>query len=599
MQSIGIDAIHGTNYTSGATLFPQQLGQASTWNLDLAKQCGEVTAYETKASGIPWSFSPVLDIGRDARWPRLWETYGEDPLLASRMGVSFIEGMQGDDISNPNKLVACMKHFLGYSVTLSGKDRSQAWIPHRQLLEYFVPTFQAAIDAGAQTIMINSGEMNGIPVHANKKILVDLLRDELGFEGLAVTDWEDIGYLVSRHRVAVDFKDAIRIAINAGIDMAMVPLDASFPVLLKELVDEGKVPMSRIDESVERILRVKKNLGLFENPVGDLDSYTKFASEAHTAMALQAAEESIILAKNEDGVLPLKSGSKVLVVGPNAQSLNSLNGGWTGTWQGTDVKYNTPGKHTILEALQHRSGAEVSFAEDDKAVAAAGSADVIIACLGETPYTEKPGDIDDMDLDPEQLALIKALKETGKPIVVVLIEGRPRIVRDIVDDAAAILVGFLPGDNGGTAITNILYGDANPCGKFPITYPKNSNDLITYDHKGTDLVYRDFSMNGFKPQWEFGSGLSYTTFEYSGLTVAPALDGGIKVSVTVTNSGAITGKEVVQVYVSDLVASITPSVKRLRAFDKIELAAGASKTLSFDISKEELSFVGAANEWLL
>ena len=594
----GIDAIHGTNYTSGATLFPQQLGQASTWNLDLAKKCGVVTAYETKASGIPWSFSPVLDIGRDARWPRLWETYGEDPMLASKLGVAFIDGMQGDDMGQADKVAACMKHFLGYSVTLRGKDRTQAWVPRRQLLEYFTPTFQAAIDAGAQTVMINSGEMNGIPVHVNEEILVDLLRDQMGFEGLAVTDWEDIGYLVSRHRVATDFKDAIRMAINAGIDMAMVPTDASFPLLLKELVEEGLVPMSRIDESVARILLVKKNLGLFENPVGDLDSYNKFASAEFTAMALETAEESIILAKNDNDILPLSSDSKILVVGPNAQSLNSLNGGWTGTWQGVDVKYNTPGKPTILQSLEAKSGNNVTFAEDDKAVAAAASADVIIACLGETPYTEKPGDIDDLDLDPKQIALVKSLKETGKPIVLVMIEGRPRVIREIVDDATAILVGFLPGDEGGNAIANLLYGDVVPSGKFPITYPKHSNDLLTYDHKGTDLVHRDFSMNGFNPQWEFGYGLSYTTFAYSALSVAPALDGGLIVSVTVTNSGQREAKEVVQVFVSDVVASITPSVKRLRAFDKINLAAGESKTVSFDISERDLSFVGTANEWI-
>ncbi len=593
----GIDAIHGTNYTREATLFPQQLGQASSWNLDLARTCGEVTAYETKASGIPWAFSPVLDIGRDARWPRLWETYGEDPLLARSLGEAYINGMQGDDVSDPNSVATCMKHFLGYSVTLRGKDRTQAWIPHRQLLEYFVPTFQTAIDAGAKTVMINSGEMNGIPVHANSKILVDLLRTELGFEGLAVTDWEDIGYLVGRHRIATDFKDAIRIAINAGIDMAMVPMDTKFPVLLKELVEEGAVPMSRIDESVARILTLKEELKLWDNPVGDLESYTAFASEEHSQKALTAAEESIILAKNENNILPLSKDKNILVVGPNANSLNVLNGGWTGTWQGSDPQYNTTGKKTILEALQARYGKQVITATDDKAVTAAGQADVIVACLGEKTYTEKPGDIDDLDLDPAQVALVKALKETGKPIVLVMIEGRPRIISEIEPLADAVIVGFLPGDEGGEAITNILFGDANPSGKFPITYPKYSNDLICYDHKGTDLVHRDFSMNGFNPQWEFGHGLSYTTFDYSGLTAVKNLKGGIDVTVTVTNSGDRAGKEVVQVYVSDLVASITPSVKRLRAFDKVALESGSSETLSFSISKEDLSFVGIENEW--
>ena len=592
----GIDAIHGTNYTVGSTLFPQQLGQAASWNRALATECGEVTAYETKASGIPWTFSPVLDIGRDARWPRLWETYGEDPHLASELGVAYIQGLQSDNVDSPYKVASTMKHFLGYSVTLRGKDRGPAWIPDRQLREYFLPTFEAAIAAGAKTVMINSGEINGIPVHANKAILIDLLREELGFKGLAVTDWEDVGYLVSRHRIAEDFKDAIRIAINAGIDMAMVPMDTRFPVLLKELVEEGKVPLSRIDESVKRILMMKKELGLFDRTMENLSEFPDFASPKHQAKALQAAEESIILAKNDDEMLPLSADSKVLVVGPNANSLNVLNGGWTGTWQGDNPKYSTQGKDNILEALKRKKGTQITYAAEDE-VAAAASADVIVACIGEKTYTEKPGDIDDLTLDADQIKLIKDLKETGKPIVLVVIEGRPRVIKDIVDDASAILVGFLPGDAGGEAIANILFGETVPSGKFPITYPKNSNDLITYDHKGTDLVHRDFSMNGFNPQWEFGHGLSYTQFEYSGLTANPTAD-GVSVSVTVTNSGAVEAKEVVQLYVSDLVASITPSVKRLRAFDKINLASGESQTLSFDLSRRDLSFVGIDNEWV-
>jgi len=594
----GIDAIHGTNYTTGATLFPQQLGQASTWNLDLARQCGEVTSYETKASGIPWSFSPVLDIGRDARWPRLWETYGEDPFLAAELGVAFVEGMQGEDVSQPNKVAACMKHFLGYSVTQRGKDRTQAWIPERQLREYFLPTFKAAIDAGAKTIMINSGEMNGIPVHANSKILVDLLRDELGFKGLVVTDWEDIGYLVSRHRIAKDFKEAIGIAINAGIDLAMVPMDPSFPTLLKELVEEGVVPMSRIDQSVRRILRIKKELGLFETTTLTKEAYPNFASSKHEKMALKAAEESIILAKNENNILPISPDQKVLVVGPNANSLNVLNGGWTGTWQGDNAKYNTPGKLTILEALKEKQGANISYAGDEGAATAASGADVVVVCVGEKPYTEKPGDIDDLNLDPEQISLVKKVKEAGKPIVLVVIEGRPRILNEIEGDAQAILVGFLPGDEGGKAIANVLYGEANPSAKFPITYPKAANDLLNYDHKGTDLVHRDFSMNGFNPQWEFGYGLSYTQFDYSGLVVTPLPGSGATVTVTVTNTGKLKGKEVVQVYFQDLVASITPPVKRLRAFDKIELEPGASKTLNFTVTQKDLSFVGIDNKWV-
>ncbi len=594
----GIDAIHGTNYTMGATLFPQQLGQASTWNLDLAKQCGEVTAYETRASGIPWSFSPVLDIGRDARWPRLWETYGEDMLLASELGKAFINGMQGDDMSASNKVAACMKHFLGYSVTLRGKDRTQAWVPERQLREYFLPTFKTAIDNGAATVMINSGEVNGIPVHANKWVLTDLLRDELKFEGLAVTDWEDIGYLVSRHKVAVDFKDAIVQAINAGIDLAMVPMDTSFPVILKEAVEEGLVPMSRINESVERILRVKERLGLFENPYYDFDKYDQFASESHRQMALAAAEESIILAKNENNTLPLTGDQKILVVGPNSNSLNVLNGGWTGTWQGADPTYNTPGKMTIQDAMKEQFGDKVIFAEEGMEETAANSADVIVVCLGEKTYTEKPGDINDLDLDPDQVALFNKLASTDKPIVLVLIEGRPRVISMIEAEADAIVVGFLPGNEGAEALANVLSGIVNPSGKMPITYPRFSNDLITYDHKGTDQIDTDFSLNSFNPQFEFGHGLSYTSFEYSALNPIAYPNGNIDVSITVTNTGNRAGKEVVQVYITDMVASITPAVKRLRAFEKVSLDIGESKTIEFKITKEDLKFVGRDNKWI-
>ena len=594
----GIDAIHGTNYTLGSTLFPQQLGQAATWNLDLAEQCGEVTAYETRASGIPWSFSPVLDIGRDPRWPRLWETYGEDVLLASEMGKSYIKGMQGDDMSAKNKIAACMKHFLGYSVTLRGKDRTHAWIPERQLREYFLPTFKTAIDNGAVTVMINSGDFNGIPVHTNKWVLTDLLRDELGFEGLAVTDWEDIGYLVSRHNVATDFKDAIAQAINAGIDLAMVPMDTSFPVLLKEAVEEGLVPMSRIDESVERILRVKEQVGLFDNPYYDFDGYSDFASESHRQMALATAEESIILAKNEGDILPLSDGQKILVVGPNANSLNVLNGGWTGTWQGDDPKYNTPGKMTIQEAMKKAYGDDVIIAEAGEEEAAAKSADVIMICLGEKTYTEKPGDINDLDLDPEQVSLFNKMAATGKPVVLVLIEGRPRVINMIEGEADAILVGFLPGNEGAEALANIVSGKTNPSGKMPITYPRFSNDLITYDHLGTDQIHTDFSLNSFNPQFEFGHGLSYTTFEYSNLVPEIFDDGGIGATITVTNTGVREGKEVVQVFIKDHVASITPPVKRLRAFKKIALKSGESKTITFKISKDDLMFVGRDNTWI-
>jgi len=605
----GIDAIHGTNYTAGSTLFPQQLGTAATWNTEMARTVAEVTAYETRASGIPWTFSPVLDLGRDARWSRLWETFGEDVYLAKKMGVEMIKGYQGDDVSSPYHVAACLKHFLGYGYSITGKDRAPTWIPERQLREYYIPTFKAAIDAGAKTIMICSGEMNGIPVHANSKILIDLLRGELGFEGPTVSDWEDIGYLQSRHRVAANFKDAIAIAVNAGIDLAMVPMDTNYPNLLKELVEEGRVPESRIDEAVRRIIKLKMELDLFENPLVDFDQYKKFGSEEHRLKALASAEESIILLKNENNILPLNMQSKVFVTGPTADDLSALNGGWTGTWQGRDKEHLAKDKFTVLTAIQKTFGTNnVSYApgvatdtliDIPAAVEKAKMSDVILLCLGELSYTEKPGDIDDLNLPDAQLELVKALKDLNKPMVMLLLEGRPRIVREVESMADGIVLALLPGNEGAEALVNILTGKVNPSGKLPITYPKNVNDLVTYDHKGTDLAYRDHSMNGFHPQWEFGYGLSYTQFAYSAMTITGSLSANdLKVSVNVTNTGKIAGKEVIQLYVTDEVATITPSVKRLRGFEKTLLNAGETKTISFSVTKEDLAFVSVDNVWV-
>lgn len=607
----GIDAIHGTNYTVDGTLSPQQIGLAATWNPDIVEQCGKVTAYETRASYIPWDFSPVLDIGRDARWSRFWETFGEDVFLAKTMGRALVKGYQGDDISDKNQVAACMKHFLGYSQTITGKDRTQAWIPERQLREYFMPTFEAAIEQGAATVMICSGEINGIPVHADSRILKDLLRDEMGFEGLAVTDWEDIGYLVSRHRVAKDYKEAIKMSINAGIDMAMVPMDLKFPVLLKELVEEGEVSMERIDESVSRILALKYRLGLFEKPFYAPESYPDFGGKKHAQYAFEAALESITLLKNDNNILPLDKNAKVLVSGPTAHSLNALNGGWTHTWQGAETKYNPKDKLDILQAIEQKVGKEnVTFVEGasiDKvsniteAVAAAKTADVAIVCLGEMTYCEVPGNIDELDLPDAQIALIEAIAETGTPVVLVLAEGRPRIVREAEAQAEGVVMAYLPGNEGGRAIADVIFGDYNPNGKLPFTYPRFSNTLIPYDHKGTDQQARDFSANAFNPQWEFGHGLSYTTFEYADLALSSeALNDAapIEISVKVTNTGKLDGKEVVQLYIADKVASITPSVKRLRGFEKIALKAGESKVVTFTIKKEDLAFVGLQHKWV-
>jgi len=597
----GIDAIHGTTYTVGSTLFPQQIGQAATWNRKFAFNCGKVTAYETKASGIPWIFAPVMDLGIDPRWPRIWETYGEDVYLSSELGLKFVDGIQGENISSSVNAAACLKHFLGYSAPKRGKDRMPAWIPERYIREYFLPGFQRCIESGAKTIMINSGEVNGIPVHANKKLLVDVLRGELGFDGVAVSDWEDVAFLKDRHRVAATYKEAIKIAVNAGMDMAMVPMDTNYPVLLKELVEEGEVSMDRIDEAVSRILKLKYELGLFEAPVPIFDSYKDFASEKHKLMAQNAADESIILLKN-DNILPLKKTANLYVVGPTSDQMQSLNGGWTGTWQGNNAKYDTPYAKTVLKALQSEFGdSQITYGDNRFNSSLATKSDAIILCLGENSYTEKPGDIDDLTLPQEQIDLVQKAKAIGKKIIIVLLEGRPRIINKIVDDADAILLGLLPGNHGSTSIANIISGDLNPSGKLPITYPRYVNDLVTYDHKGTDLAHRDYSMNAFNPQYEFAHGLSFSEFQYSNLNIDQdsfKMGDMINISIDITNTSENKGKEAVQLFIADKVASITPSVKRLRGFDKIELNAGEKKTVNFQLSTNDLAFVGIDNKWL-
>ena len=609
----GIDAVHGSNYTLGSTLFPQQIALAATWNPGLAYEQGRITSYETRASAIPWSFAPVLDIGRDPRWSRLWETFGEDVFLASKMGEEMIKGYQISDLSDPYSTAACMKHFMGYSLPLTGKDRTQAWIPERQLREYVMPTFQKAIDAGAATIMICSGEINGIPVHSSSWVLKDLLRDEMGFTGLAVSDWEDIIFLYSRHKIAKDHKEAIKMAVNAGIDMSMVPLDTQFPILLKELVEEGAVSMSRIDEAVRRIIRLKVQLGLFENPsITSNTDYSKFGGAEHAKAALKTAEESITLLKNDNNRLPLDKNLKVFVGGPTANSMLYLNGGWSRTWQGDNASFVEEGKLTIMQAVKQKVGdrkfdyqmgtqiidTDQSFS---KAVRQARQADVAVICIGEATYTEKPGDIDDLSLPENQIELVKAIAKTNTPIVLVLVEGRPRLIREIEPLADAILHAYLPGNEGGQAIANILFGEVNPSGKLPYTYPKYPNSLITYDHKGTDQISIGFGTDAFSPQFEFGHGLSYTNFEYSNLSLNATnmgIDGEITITVDVQNTGKRAGKEVVQLYVTDHVASITPAVKRLRAFEKIELAAEEKKSISFQLKASDLAFVGREMKWI-
>ncbi len=605
----GIDAIHGVNYTVGATLFPQELAQAATWNPELVEQAASVTAYEVRASGIPWNFSPVLDIGRQPLWSRFFETYGEDVFLAKSMATAVIKGYQGDDVSSKYKVAACMKHFLGYSTPLSGKDRTPAWIPERELREYFLPTFQAAINQGAKTVMINSGEINGIPVHSNHDILTKLLRDELNFKGVAVTDWEDIIKLYKVHKVASSLKEAVKMSVMAGIDMSMVPNDYEFSDLLIQLVKDKEVSEERINEAVRRILTLKIELGLFNNPTTKVEDYVDFGSEKHRQISYQTALEAITLLKNQENVLPLSKDKKVLVCGPSANSLNILNGAWTHTWQGVDTTYNTKNKKTILQAIAEKVGknnlkyVEGSTLDEEKnisqAVNAANNSDYIVACLGEIPSTEKPGDIEDLTLSQAQLNLIDALAQTKKPIVIVLVENRPRIINSIVDKAQGIVMAYLPGDEGGIAVADILFGDQNPSGKLPFTYPRYTGSLVPYDHKYSEKLDSKYGENAFNPQFEFGFGLSYTSFEYSNLTLSKDSitdKDTLIVSIKVKNTGKFEGKEVVQLYCNDLVASITPSVKKLRAFKKIDLKSGEEKRVEFKICSKNLEFIGKENK---
>ena len=609
----GIDSIHGASYTQGATFFPHQIGLAATWNLAIAKDQGAITAYETRASSIPWVFAPVQDIARIPTWSRIYETFGEDPYLSGEIGKAMVSGFEGDDISSFDKVASCLKHFLGYGMPLSGKDRTPIWIPEHYLREYFLPSFQAAMDAGAKTIMINSGEINGIPVHANKEILTTLLRDELGFEGLAVTDWEDIKYLHTRHRVAATQKEAVRMAIDAGVDMSMVPDDLSFCEHLIELVKEGAISEERLDISVRRILKLKYELGLFENPVlKEGANYDKFGSQEFVEKAKLAVAESITLLKNEAEVLPLAKDKKVLVTGWAAESMPSLNGGWSYDWQGATSVEFAKDKTNLLQALENEVGkSNVVFSEGCKydevgnledAIEKAKSVDHIILCLGENSYTEFLGNVNDLDLPKAQIELAQAMINTGKPITLVLLEGRPRIISEFADKVGSILLGYYPGQEGASSISDIIFGKINPSGKLPYTYPRYSNALMTYDHKHAEAVELQGSEIPFYPQFTFGHGLSYTQFEYGNVllekTILTAKE-DLRFSFSIKNIGKRAGKEVAQVYIGDDYASITPPVKRLRAFRKIELAAGEEQQLDFVIPMKQLAFVNAQNEWIL
>ncbi len=624
----GVDEIHGTTYTLDGTLFPQGVNMGATFNRALVRRGAEISAYETKASCVPWTYAPVVDLGRDPRWPRMWENYGEDAYLNTVMGVEAVLGFQGSDPNHIGRynVAACVKHYMGYGVPVSGKDRTPSAIPRSELREKHFAPYLAAIRAGALSVMVNSAVDNGMPFHANKELLTDWLKRDLNWDGLIVTDWADINNLCTRDHIAATKKEAIKIAINAGIDMSMVPYETSFCTYLKELVEEGEVPMSRIDDAVARVLRLKYRLGLFDNPYWDIAEYDKFGSPEHAAEALRAAEESEVLLKNDGNLLPLKQGTKILLAGPNANSMRCLNGGWSYSWQGHRADEFAGAYNTIYEALCNKFGKDnityepgVTYApykndnwweenpvEIEKAVAAAANADVIIACIGENSYCETPGNLNDLTLSANQRNLVKALAATGKPVILVLNEGRPRIINDIEPLAKAVVHVMLPGNYGGDALANLLAGDVNFSGKLPYTYPKYINSLATYDYKPCENVGQMAGNYNYDAvmdvQWPFGFGLSYTSYAYSNLNVDKssfAPGDVITVSVDVTNTGSVEGKESVLLYSSDLVASSTPDIKRLRGFDKISLKPGETKTVTLKLAADDLAFVGYDGLWRL
>lgn len=627
----GLDQNHGSTYTQGGTLFPQNINVAATFNREIARRSAEATAYETRAVSIPWTYSPTVDLGRDARWPRIWENFGEDCYLSSEMGKEMVYGFQGEDPNNIDQyhIATSMKHFMGYGVPWTGKDRTPAYISPADLREKHFAPFLAGLQAGALTVMVNSASVNGMPMHANKDILTGWLKEETGWDGVLITDWADINNLYTREMVAKDKKDALRIAINAGIDMIMEPYSCDACGYLIELVKEGKIPMSRIDDACRRVLRMKYRLDLFKNPTQKLKNYPKFGGEEFAKLALEGATESMVLLKNEklqDGnpVLPLAKGKKILLTGPNANQMRCLDGGWSYTWQGHRADEFAGKYNTIYEAFCNQYGKEnvilnqgVTYNEKGKyweenepqiqgAVDAAKNVDVIVACIGENSYTETPGNLTDLWLSENQRNLVKELAKTGKPVVLVLNEGRPRLIADIEPLAQGIIDILIPGNMGGDALVGLVSGKSNFSGKMPYTYPKEINSLANYDFKKSEEVGTmegayDYNAK-ITQQWGFGQGLSYTTYQYSNLKVAQkAFRHGdvIRVSVDVKNIGKVAGKESVLLFSSDLIASMVPDGRRLRAFDKVELQPGETKTVSFDLKADDLAFVGYDGKWVL
>ena len=622
----GLDQNHGSTYTQGGTLFPQNINVAATFNREIARRSAEATAYETRAVSVPWTYSPTVDLGRDARWPRIWENFGEDCYLSSEMGKAMVYGFQGEDPNNIDQyhIATSMKHFMGYGVPWTGKDRTPAYISPADLREKHFAPFLAGLQAGALTVMVNSASVNGMPMHANKEFLTGWLKEETGWDGVLITDWADINNLYTREMVAKDKKDALRIAINAGIDMIMEPYSCDACGYLVELVKEGKIPMSRIDDACRRVLRMKYRLDLFKNPTQKLKNYPKFGGEEFAKLALEGATESMVLLKNEGNILPLQHGKKILLTGPNANQMRCLDGGWSYTWQGHRADEFAGKYNTIYEAFCNVYGKEnvilnqgVTYNEKGKyweenepqiqgAVAAAKDADVIVACIGENSYTETPGNLTDLWLSENQRNLVKALAQTGKPVILVLNEGRPRLIADIEPLAQGIINILIPGNMGGDALANLVSGKSNFSGKMPYTYPKEINSLANYDFKKSEEVGTmegayDYNAK-ITQQWGFGYGLSYTSYKYSNLKVSQSdfRHGDIiKVSVDVKNTGKVAGKESVLLFSSDLIASMVPDGRRLRAFDKVELQPGETKTMTFELKADDLAFVGWNGKWRL
>ena len=622
----GLDQNHGSTYTQGGTLFPQNINVAATFNREIARRSAEATAYETRAVSVPWTYSPTVDLGRDARWPRIWENFGEDCYLSSEMGKAMVYGFQGEDPNNIDQyhIATSMKHFMGYGVPWTGKDRTPAYISPADLREKHFAPFLAGLQAGALTVMVNSASVNGMPMHANKDILTGWLKEETGWDGVLITDWADINNLYTREMVAKDKKDALRIAINAGIDMIMEPYSCDACGYLVELVKEGKIPMSRIDDACRRVLRMKYRLDLFKNPTQKLKNYPKFGGEEFAKLALEGATESMVLLKNESNILPLQHGKKILLTGPNANQMRCLDGGWSYTWQGHRADEFAGKYNTIYEAFCNEYGKEnvilnqgVTYNEKGKyweenepqiqgAVDAAKNVDVIVACIGENSYTETPGNLSDLWLSENQRNLVKELAKTGKPVVLVLNEGRPRLIADIEPLAQGIIDILIPGNMGGDALVGLVSGKSNFSGKMPYTYPKEINSLANYDFKKSEEVGTmegayDYNAK-ITQQWGFGYGLSYTSYKYSNLKVSQSdfRHGDIiKVSVDVKNTGKVAGKESVLLFSSDLIASMVPDGRRLRAFDKIELQPGETKTVTFELKADDLAFVGWDGKWRL